>query len=96
MNEGELREAKIPALKLKKKIECESTQAIFFHFDFNTCRTNRLKLIAHYKKSIIIDNLKKGAINSYQCSILVNSLVSITINYVRFLLSVENVNFVLS
>ena len=43
MNEGELREAKIPALKLKKKIERESTQAIFFHFDFDTCRTDRLK-----------------------------------------------------
>ena len=52
MNEGELREAKIPALKLKKKIERESTQAIFFHCDFDTCRTDRLKSIAYYKKSI--------------------------------------------
>ena len=76
MNEGELREAKIPALKLKKKIECESTQAIFFHFDFNTCWTNRLKLIAHYKKSIIIDNLKKGS-NQFLSMFDISQFISI-------------------
>ena len=77
MNEGELQEAKIPALKLKKKIfECESTQAIFFHFDFNTCWTNRLKSIAYYKKSIIIDNLKKGS-NQFLSMFDISQFISI-------------------
>ena len=75
MNGGEPQEAKIPALKLKKNFECESTKAIFFHFDFDTCRTNQLKWIAYYKKSIIIS--RKGAINSYQCSILSSQFISI-------------------
>lgn len=76
MNEGELREAKIPALKLKKKIERESTQAIFFHCDFDTCRTDRLKSIAYYKKSIIIDNLQKGS-NQFPSMFEISHFISI-------------------